>query len=123
MLLQLLVCGIIFMCLSIGTVQSMELLSSSVAFRPSSQLVASVAKPDHDVSREILDIEQITDESMGLELTEDNIDDVLDEIRPYLVGESRRRVSTTFLCLSHCCFDAGPAGLIHASKSRSCTTA
>ena len=25
---------------------------------------------------------------MGLELTEDNIDDVLDEIRPYLVGET-----------------------------------
>ncbi|KAK9836613.1 hypothetical protein WJX74_004348 [Apatococcus lobatus] len=35
---------------------------------------------------EILDIDQITDESMGLELTEDNIEDVLDEIRPYLVG-------------------------------------
>ena len=39
-----------------------------------------------DFCREILDIEQITDESMGLELTEDNIEDVLDEIRPYLVG-------------------------------------
>ncbi|BDA43029.1 NifU-like protein 1, chloroplastic [Coccomyxa sp. Obi] len=35
---------------------------------------------------EILEIEQIMDEDTGLELTEDNIETVLDEIRPYLVG-------------------------------------
>lgn len=34
-----------------------------------------------------MDIEQIMDENMGLDLTEDNIEDVLDEIRPYLVGK------------------------------------
>lgn len=37
--------------------------------------------------QEILEIEQIMDEDTGLELTEDNIETVLDEIRPYLVGE------------------------------------
>ena len=36
--------------------------------------------------QEILEIEQLMDESMGLELNEDNLDSVLDEIRPYLVG-------------------------------------
>lgn len=35
---------------------------------------------------EILEIEQLMDESQGLELTEGNIETVLDEIRPYLVG-------------------------------------
>lgn len=35
---------------------------------------------------EILDVEQIMDEIEGLELTEDNVEDVLDELRPYLVG-------------------------------------
>ncbi|CAL8468973.1 g8514 [Coccomyxa elongata] len=35
---------------------------------------------------EILEIEQLMDEDTGLELTEDNIETVLDEIRPYLVG-------------------------------------
>lgn len=39
--------------------------------------------------QEILEIEQLMDEDTGLELTEDNIEDVLDEIRPYLVGEDR----------------------------------
>ncbi len=29
------------------------------------------------------------DEQMGLELTEDNLETVLDEIRPYLVGAAR----------------------------------
>lgn len=37
--------------------------------------------------QEILEIEQLMDEDTGLELTEDNIETVLDEIRPYLVGE------------------------------------
>ena len=36
--------------------------------------------------QEILEIEQIMDEQMGLELNEANLDSVLDEIRPYLVG-------------------------------------
>jgi hypothetical protein len=36
--------------------------------------------------QEILDVEQVIDEQTGLELTEDNLEDVLDEIRPYLVG-------------------------------------
>lgn len=35
---------------------------------------------------EILDVEQIIDEELGLELTPENVDGVLDEIRPYLVG-------------------------------------
>ena len=38
--------------------------------------------------QEILEIEQLMDESQGLELTEGNIETVLDEIRPYLVGKS-----------------------------------
>lgn len=38
--------------------------------------------------QEILEIEQIMDENQGLELTEGNIETVLDEIRPYLVGQS-----------------------------------
>ena len=41
----------------------------------------------HMDAQEILEIEQIMDEDTGLELTEDNIETVLDEIRPYLVGE------------------------------------
>ena len=36
--------------------------------------------------QEILEIEQIMDENQGMELNEDNIETVLDEIRPYLVG-------------------------------------
>lgn len=35
---------------------------------------------------EILEVEQVLDEQTGLELTEDNLESVLDEIRPYLVG-------------------------------------
>lgn len=36
---------------------------------------------------EILEVEQLLDEeSVGLDLTEDNVEMVLDEIRPYLVG-------------------------------------
>ncbi|GLC45941.1 NifU-like protein 2 [Pleodorina starrii] len=35
---------------------------------------------------EILDVEQVTEESLGLELNTENVDTVLDEIRPYLVG-------------------------------------
>ena len=38
--------------------------------------------------QEILEIEQLADDNQGMELTEDNIETVLDEIRPYLVGES-----------------------------------
>lgn len=40
--------------------------------------------------QEILEIEQLMDENQGLELTEGNIETVLDEIRPYLVGEQFR---------------------------------
>ena len=47
----------------------------------------AIVKAIFPTCREILDIDQIMDESLGLELTEDNIEDVLDEIRPYLVGE------------------------------------
>lgn len=35
---------------------------------------------------EILDVEQVTEEIKGIELTAENVDKVLDEIRPYLVG-------------------------------------
>ncbi|KAI7840619.1 hypothetical protein COHA_005641 [Chlorella ohadii] len=35
---------------------------------------------------DILEVEQVMDENQGLELTSENIDTVLDEIRPYLVG-------------------------------------
>ncbi|PNW69833.1 hypothetical protein CHLRE_18g748447v5 [Chlamydomonas reinhardtii] len=35
---------------------------------------------------EILDVEQVTEESLGLELNSDNVETVLNEIRPYLVG-------------------------------------
>ncbi|PNH00430.1 NifU-like protein 2, chloroplastic [Tetrabaena socialis] len=35
---------------------------------------------------EILDVEQVTEESLGLELNSENVDTVLNEIRPYLVG-------------------------------------
>ena len=35
---------------------------------------------------EILDVEQVMDEIEGLELTAENVENVLDEIRPYLVG-------------------------------------
>eukprot|EP00882_Tetradesmus_deserticola_P001960 GHRQ01002099.1.p1 GENE.GHRQ01002099.1~~GHRQ01002099.1.p1 ORF type:complete len:240 (+),score=54.17 GHRQ01002099.1:41-721(+) len=35
---------------------------------------------------EILDVEQVTEESQGLSLTSENVDQVLGEIRPYLVG-------------------------------------
>lgn len=39
------------------------------------------------IAQEILEVEQIMDEAQGLQLTEENIELVLDEIRPYLVGE------------------------------------
>ncbi|WZN65175.1 iron-sulfur cluster assembly protein NifU [Chloropicon roscoffensis] len=35
---------------------------------------------------EILEVEQLMDEITGLELNEENVESVLDEIRPYLVG-------------------------------------
>ena len=36
--------------------------------------------------QEILEVEQIMDEQTGLELTAENVDKVLGEIRPYLIG-------------------------------------
>ena len=44
------------------------------------------APPLVHLRQEILDVEQLMDEVTGLELTEENVEDVLDEIRPYLVG-------------------------------------
>ena len=39
------------------------------------------------VAQEILDVEQVEDEeNQGLDLTEENVNAVLDEIRPYLIG-------------------------------------
>lgn len=35
---------------------------------------------------EIMEVMQVMDEQVGLDLTEDNVETVLDEIRPYLVG-------------------------------------
>lgn len=35
---------------------------------------------------EILDVQQLEEQNLGLELTAENVDNVLDEIRPYLVG-------------------------------------
>lgn len=37
-------------------------------------------------SQEILDVEQVLEEQQGLELNAENVETVLDEIRPYLVG-------------------------------------
>ena len=37
-------------------------------------------------AQEILEVEQIMDEQTGLELTPENVDKVLGEIRPYLIG-------------------------------------
>ena len=36
--------------------------------------------------QEILDVEQLFDEQTGLELTHNNVETVLNEIRPYLIG-------------------------------------
>lgn len=52
----------------------------------------------HDFVQEILEIEQIMDEQMGLELNEANLDSVLDEIRPYLVGAP---TSLSVACVYH----------------------
>lgn len=38
--------------------------------------------------QEIMEVEQIMEEDTSLPLTEENIERVLDEIRPYLVGGS-----------------------------------
>lgn len=35
---------------------------------------------------EILDVQQVMDEEVGLDLTPENVESVLDEIRPYLIG-------------------------------------
>lgn len=35
---------------------------------------------------QIMDVEQVTEESLGLALTAENIETTLNEIRPYLVG-------------------------------------
>ena len=42
-----------------------------------------------------MEIEQVMDEEQGLELNEENIETVLDEIRPYLVGELKSRFGQT----------------------------
>ena len=36
--------------------------------------------------QEIMNVEQIMDENVGMDLTEENVETVLDEIRPYLIG-------------------------------------
>ena len=36
--------------------------------------------------QEILDVEQLFDEQTGLELNHNNVESVLNEIRPYLIG-------------------------------------
>ena len=46
-----------------------------------------------------MEIEQLMDEDQGLELTEGNIETVLDEIRPYLVGELGCRPFTCCILL------------------------
>ena len=52
------------------------------------------------------------DESQGLELTEGNIETVLDEIRPYLVGKRQRS------CAAHMCtFDDLAFRLISHTRS------
>lgn len=43
------------------------------------------------VMQEIMNVEQIMDDNVGLELTDDNVETVLDEIRPYLVGMPQMR--------------------------------
>jgi Fe-S cluster biogenesis protein NfuA len=40
---------------------------------------------------EIMDVEQVMDTETGLALTDENVEKVLDEIRPYLTGASRTR--------------------------------
>lgn len=47
---------------------------------------ASITSTDDVIVQEILEVEQIMDEQTGLDLTEDNVETVLDEIRPYLIG-------------------------------------
>ena len=44
---------------------------------------------------EIMDVEQVMDTETGLALTEENVEKVLDEIRPYLTGALR-------LCAAMC---------------------
>ena len=41
---------------------------------------------------EIMDVEQVMDTETGLALTEENVEKVLDEIRPYLTGALRLRL-------------------------------
>ena len=43
------------------------------------------------VMQEIMNVEQIMDDNVGLELTNENVETVLDEIRPYLVGMPQPR--------------------------------
>ena len=49
--------------------------------------------------QEILEVEQIMDEQTGLDLTEDNVETVLDEIRPYLIGQFHVQTAFSF---PHC---------------------
>ena len=57
------------------------------------EFVDSVIIPQHlfalrpvTMLQEIMNVEQIMDENVGMDLTEENVETVLDEIRPYLVG-------------------------------------
>ena len=55
------------------------------AQRPGCQLITPVCLR-YPLFVQILEVEQVTEESMGLELTTENIETTLNEIRPYLVG-------------------------------------
>ena len=63
--------------------------------------------------QEIMNVEQIMEENKGMDLTEENVESVLDEIRPYLVGahtdlvasavqQCCRMLTLTSSCLSRC---------------------
>lgn len=60
--------------------------------------------------QEIMDVEQIMEEDQSLPLTEENIELVLDEIRPYLVGESDLGRSRLFSNHLSRCREAVTAG-------------
>ena len=50
--------------------------------------------------QEILEVEQIMDEDTGMALSNENIEKVLDEIRPYLVGQCSTQAANDSLAPS-----------------------
>jgi Fe-S cluster biogenesis protein NfuA len=63
---------------------------------------------------EIMDVEQVMDTETGLALTDENVEKVLDEIRPYLTGAPLPAAAGAprahAACLTHACVPAGTGG-------------